>query len=550
MAENFEETPLVLWVQPDLTIVAGGSSAAAKGLFGHSVDGLCLERLVDGNFEAFAKLCSEVLRTGTPLMSTDVALQQPDPRKLLRRDLCLCPFPRGPDTSQCYLLITVGGARPSDLDMIPPPGASRLSNASAQPLAQEEDEVEDGQSPRSEPEGSFGPRAHKGAENSEPPTATPKTDSIPFDNLLPSPLREGGSETPVSSVRQAPLLHSQALAPVPGGSQEIPASGPPLCSGSQATLSPARAPARKSLLASLQDPASADSAQFSIILDEAPPSDSERQSGPSLSSPSIVQESMNDSLRYSSMRSSQEESVGDRSSSLRLTHFLSHETEESKPKKEFAETHAQTEISWEKHGFVCVRCAKPPLMPMPCSDSARAMAVASRLNRRKKNLADDVWTLLRDQEEHEMPEGMLRLHITGNRFTDNLGNVGVVEKRGKEVFIEGCKIELEGAYTLHIINGLNEKLTYTRGDGGRGLGVPLKKRSPSKHSTPGVSTNAPPQNVPEEQADDEEEDEEKEEWLASFDLPQVGVPDAAGRSSSMVLPNIPNMADEEWADDG
>ena len=49
-----------------------------------------------------------------------------------------------------------------------------------------------------------------------------------------------------------------------------------------------------------------------------------------------------------------------------------------------------------------------------------------------------------------------------------------------EVFTDNGVLTLEGENLLHVEDDQGQKLTYTRGDGGRGLGVPLTPSAQGK----------------------------------------------------------------------
>lgn len=447
LVTTHSDEPVLLWVQPDMTVTAGGSSLAARALFGQSVDSLKVETLVAGDFVAIAELCREVERSPSPQLLRSVPFRKQTPDgATVHRDVALCAFPLG---GEGYCLLAIGGPMPQSggpgppgPGSFPPPQGERAlrqptASASSQLLKPLQDPTRSLAGSSQLSPAQTGSLAGQGVSSSQPS----------FSDLLPSPPRSQSRPTPRIGTEEGSQLEPRSqLQPAPSEPPE------PSRSGQQSPGQP------------------------------------------------VPSEPSDDSLRYSSSVAGSSVSESDPFSALEVP-----------PTREWASCEVQTDVSWARHGFQCLRCSRPPLMPQAVTNSTRLMALDSKLKlKRKKPFTDDVWTLLRAQH-HLAPQGILRLHIRGKEFTDNVGQTGPVQHLRREVFLGHQKLEFEGENLFHIIGTSGKKWTFIRGDGGCGLGVQLTNRFVSSSSSPSSPRSR------EEGYDDEEEEEEDDEKWESLD---------------------------------
>lgn len=141
-----------------------------------------------------------------------------------------------------------------------------------------------------------------------------------------------------------------------------------------------------------------------------------------------------------------------------------------------------TVIVWEKEGYRCTNCSRPPLLPGTKStvaqEAARNLAARSASRRKKLRRADrltllqDVWTLVRSCEQNAN-DWLLRLSFAGNQCTDNEGNKWPVVFQKSKMYLLGGLLTFEGENLLHRDGRSGARFTFTRGDGGKKLGAPL-----------------------------------------------------------------------------
>lgn len=141
-----------------------------------------------------------------------------------------------------------------------------------------------------------------------------------------------------------------------------------------------------------------------------------------------------------------------------------------------------TVIVWEKEGYRCTNCSRPPLLPGTKStvaqEAARNLAARSASRRKKLRRADrltllqDVWTLVRSCEQNAN-DWLLRLSFAGNQCTDNEGNKWPVVFQKNKMYLLGGLLTFEGENLLHRDGRSGARFTFTRGDGGKKLGAPL-----------------------------------------------------------------------------
>lgn len=509
-----EDAVVLLWVDAGGVIAAGGKTSAALHLFGKPMDGAQVMDLVEPKYASeLAQAWRSVLRSGIPEMLPEVALSHAGQARQCHH-LCIWRY-------QEYAVVALGGPLPVQFALSEKApgrthGAKRLQRSqstiramcgqdAAASLSASAEEVQGARS--SQGEASVRPhvrgtRTNEWEAGERPPVQgghTSKSEAVEFRPQVQGTSERDAFARPTGRTCEG-NAHVQGSQPTEGEASEKPHVQGAGCSESDAGERPDVQGARSSMcegpfavvlpamMAPKQGPQSL--VEFSGVVPVSEREEDEGKEAPAtakmqlLLPPAAIRGGAGTGAGSSPVASpaSQVSPSFSRvswalSESDSLAYSQNGSSERGFSKVTIVagvDAEVQTSLCWVKGGFQCTNCARPP-MPKPSSDAERAMAALGKAPPAKhRSRLDDVWTLLAEHG-HLAPEELWRLFIHGSRFTDNHGNVGEVSRRGKEAFIEGCKLTFEGDNLLHIVNPMGQHLVFTRGDGGRGLGSPLIK---------------------------------------------------------------------------